>query len=36
MKDDGLREELRLLDLDAMTPMQAMQTLADIKKRIES
>jgi DNA mismatch repair protein MutS len=36
MKDDGLREELRSLDLDAMTPMQAMQTLADIKKRIES
>jgi DNA mismatch repair protein MutS len=34
MKDDALREELRSLNIDDMTPMEAMQKLAEIKKRL--
>jgi DNA mismatch repair protein MutS len=33
MKDDSLRDELRALDLDAMTPLQALQALAEFKRR---
>lgn len=33
MKDDALREELRKLDLDKMTPIEALQKLAELKKR---
>ncbi|MGB2867561.1 MAG: DNA mismatch repair protein MutS [Bacteroidota bacterium] len=36
MKDDKLRDELRALDLDGMTPLDAMQKLAEIKKRLSS
>ena len=35
MKDDRLREEIRSLDLDTMTPIEAMKKLADIKKQLE-
>lgn len=33
MKDDALREELRKLDLEKMTPLEALQTLAALKKK---
>lgn len=36
MKDDALREELRKLDLEKMTPLEALQKLAELKKRIEN
>jgi len=35
MKDDVLREELRKLDVNALTPMEALQKLAELKKRAE-
>jgi DNA mismatch repair protein MutS len=35
MKDDALRQELRNLDVNALTPMEALQKLAEMKKRIE-
>lgn len=35
MKDDALREELRKLDLEKMTPLEALQKLAELKKRAE-
>jgi DNA mismatch repair protein MutS len=35
MKDDKLRTELRTLDIEHMTPMEAMQTLAAMKKEAE-
>jgi DNA mismatch repair protein MutS len=35
MKDEKLRLELKDLDIDKMTPLEAMKTLAEIKKRIE-
>jgi DNA mismatch repair protein MutS len=35
MKDDALREELRKLDVNALTPMEALQKLAELKKRAE-
>ncbi|MBI5214148.1 MAG: DNA mismatch repair protein MutS [Ignavibacteriae bacterium] len=34
MRDDKLREELKKIDLDTMTPMEAMQKLAELKKRV--
>ncbi len=33
IKDDQLRKELEKLDLNAMTPIDALKTLADLKKR---
>lgn len=35
IKDDELREELRKLELDKMTPLEAMQKLAELKKKVE-
>jgi DNA mismatch repair protein MutS len=35
MKDDALREELRKLDVETMTPLEALQKLAELKKRTE-
>jgi DNA mismatch repair protein MutS len=34
MKDDPLREELLGLDLDSMTPLEAMRTLAELRRRV--
>jgi DNA mismatch repair protein MutS len=34
MRDDKLREELKKLDLEKMTPLEAMQKLAELKKKI--
>ena len=36
LKDDKLREELLHLDLERMTPLEAMQTLAALKSKIET
>jgi DNA mismatch repair protein MutS len=33
MKDDALREELKKIDVDKMTPIEALQKLAELKKR---
>jgi DNA mismatch repair protein MutS len=35
IKDDALREELRRLDLETMTPLEALQKLAELKKKAE-
>ena len=35
VKDDRLREDIRKLDVENMTPMDALQKLADLKKQIE-
>lgn len=35
MKDDVLHEELRTIDLDQMTPIEALQKLAEMKKRVQ-
>jgi DNA mismatch repair protein MutS len=35
IKDDVLREELRNLDLENMTPLEALQTLAEFKRKAE-
>ncbi len=35
MKDDKLREELRKLDIEKMTPLEALQKLAELKKSLE-
>ncbi len=35
MKDDALREELKKIDVDKMTPMDALQKLAELKKQIK-
>ena len=35
MKDDALRKELDGIDVDHLTPMEAIQKLADLKKRTE-
>ncbi len=35
MHDDKLREELKKIDLDTMTPMEAMQKLAELKKNLK-
>jgi DNA mismatch repair protein MutS len=34
MRDDPLREELKRIDVDTMTPLEALQKLAEIKKRV--
>ncbi len=36
VKDDRLREELKRIDIDTLTPLEAMQKLADLKKRMEN
>lgn len=36
IKDDALREEINKLDVDAMTPLQALEALALLKKKIET
>ena len=33
MKDDALREELKTIDLDHLTPVEAMQKLSDLKRK---
>jgi DNA mismatch repair protein MutS len=35
MRDDRLREEIKKLDLEKMTPLEALQKLAELKKRME-
>ncbi|MGH2568809.1 MAG: MutS-related protein, partial [Bacteroidota bacterium] len=35
IKDDALREELRKLDLEKITPLEALQKLAELKKKVE-
>ena len=34
LKDDALRESLRALDIEKMTPLQALQKLAELKSRL--
>jgi DNA mismatch repair protein MutS len=34
MKDDVLRDEIRKLDIDAMTPLEALKKLAELKKKV--
>lgn len=36
MKDDALREELRKIDVDRLTPLEALQKLAELKRKTES
>ena len=36
MMDDKLREELKNLDLEKMTPLEALQKLAELKKKIDA
>ncbi len=36
MKDDKLREEIKKLDLEKMTPLEAMQKLAELKQSIQN
>jgi hypothetical protein len=33
MKDDPLREEIARLDVDGMTPLEALKTIAELKKK---
>jgi DNA mismatch repair protein MutS len=35
MKDDVLREEIRKLDIEKTTPLEALHTLSELKKQIE-
>jgi DNA mismatch repair protein MutS len=35
MKDDHLRDELRKLDVEKMTPLEALQKLAELKKQMD-
>jgi DNA mismatch repair protein MutS len=35
MRDDVLREELKKIDVDKLTPLEALQKLAELKKRIQ-
>jgi DNA mismatch repair protein MutS len=35
MKDDPLRDEIARLDVDSMTPLDALKALAELKKKIE-
>jgi DNA mismatch repair protein MutS len=35
MKDERLREEIRKLNVETLTPLEALQRLADLKKRLE-
>jgi DNA mismatch repair protein MutS len=34
MKDDALRNEIRGLDIDKMTPLEALDKLAELRKRV--
>jgi len=36
VKDDKLRKELLTLDIEHMTPLEALQTLAALKNKIET
>ncbi len=36
VKDDKLRDELRRIDIEQMTPLEAMQELAKLKKKVEN
>ncbi|MBI4546498.1 MAG: DNA mismatch repair protein MutS [Ignavibacteriae bacterium] len=36
MKDDQLREELKKIDIEKMTPLEALQKLAEMKKSIQN
>ena len=36
MRDDALREELKKIDVEKMTPLEALQKLAELKKHMES
>ena len=36
MRDDALREELKKIDVEKMTPIEALQKLAELKKHMES
>ena len=35
VRDDALREEIRKLDIQSMTPLQAMQALDELKRKVE-
>lgn len=35
MKDDALREELKKIDVEMITPLEALQKLAELKKRLQ-
>jgi DNA mismatch repair protein MutS len=35
MKDEKLREELKKIDIDKLTPLEALQKLAELKKKIQ-
>jgi hypothetical protein len=35
MKDDPLRDEISRLDVDAMTPLDALKAIAELKKKVE-
>jgi len=35
MKDERLREDIRKLEVEKMTPLEALQRLAELKKRVE-
>jgi DNA mismatch repair protein MutS len=35
MKDDTVREELKNIDIDTLTPLEALQRLAELKKKIQ-
>lgn len=35
MRDDKLREEIKKLDVEKITPLEALQKLAELKKRVE-
>jgi DNA mismatch repair protein MutS len=35
MKDDALRNELKKIDVEKMTPLEALQKLNDLKKKIK-
>lgn len=35
IKDDALREELRKIDVDRLTPLEALQKLAELKRKVE-
>jgi len=34
INDDKLREELKKIDIEKLTPLEAMQKLAELKKKI--
>ena len=36
MKDDALREEIRKIDVDSLTPLDALKRLAELKKHVDT